>query len=66
MKIIKLSQQATIERQGKYGWEPETVFEPVFVAVGYIVIMTLHGITTLKYPLASISTLKRHLKKLSI
>ncbi|HDT5515092.1 hypothetical protein PGO25_15915 [Klebsiella aerogenes] len=48
MKFIKLSQQATVERQGKYGWEPGTVYEPVFVAAAHIVSMAPHGITTLK------------------
>lgn len=48
MKFIKLSQQATVERQGKYGWEPETAYEPVFVAAAHIVSMTPHGITTVK------------------
>ncbi|EOI2370516.1 hypothetical protein [Klebsiella aerogenes] len=48
MKFIKLSQQATVERQGKYGWVPETVYEPVFVAAAHIVSMAPHGITTVK------------------
>ncbi|HDT4368083.1 TPA: hypothetical protein QHL04_002660 [Klebsiella aerogenes] len=48
MKFLKLSQQATIDRQGKYGWEPETVYEPVFVAAAHIVSMDPHGITTVK------------------
>ncbi|HCM6938496.1 TPA: hypothetical protein N3097_000578 [Klebsiella aerogenes] len=48
MKFIKLSQQATIDRHGKYGWEPETVYEPVFVAAAHIVSMDPHGITTVK------------------
>ncbi len=48
MKFIKLSQQATVERQGKYGWEPETVYEPVFVAAGHIASMYFTGLTTLK------------------
>ncbi|EPF6612178.1 hypothetical protein RFG51_004831 [Klebsiella aerogenes] len=48
MKFIKLSQQVTVERQGEYGWEPETVYEPVFVVAAHIVSMTPHGITTVK------------------
>lgn len=48
MKFIKLSQQATVERQDKYGWVPETVYEPVFVAAAHIVSMAPHGITTVK------------------
>ncbi len=43
MKFIKLSQRGTVERQGKYGWEPETVYEPVFVAAGHIVIVSSPG-----------------------
>ncbi|HGY1897173.1 TPA: hypothetical protein ACNVPG_003044 [Klebsiella aerogenes] len=48
MIFLKLSQKTTIERQGKYGWEPGTVYEPVFVAAAHIVSMDPHGITTLK------------------
>lgn len=48
MKFIKLSQRGTVERQGKYGWEPETVYEPVFVAAGHIVSMFFAGVTILK------------------
>lgn len=36
MKIIKLEQHCTVERQGKFGWEPTTVYEPVFVAAAHI------------------------------
>lgn len=48
MKFIKLSQKATIERQGMYGWETETVYEPVFVVADHIVSMYFAGITILK------------------
>lgn len=48
MKFIKLSQKVTIERQGNYGWEPETVYEPVFVASEHIVSMYFAGLTILK------------------
>lgn len=48
MKFIKLSQRVTIERQGKYGWEPETIYEPVFVAAEHVVSMNFAGITILK------------------
>ncbi|HFE4603768.1 hypothetical protein [Klebsiella quasipneumoniae] len=48
MKFIKLSQRGTVERQGKYGWEPETVYEPVFVAAEHIVSMYFAGLTILK------------------
>ncbi|KLE93101.1 hypothetical protein [Klebsiella aerogenes] len=48
MIFLKLNQKTTIEHQGKYGWEPETVYEPVFVAAGHIVSMYFAGLTTLK------------------
>lgn len=48
MKFIKLSQKGTVEHQGKYGWVPETVYEPVFVSAEYIVSMYFAGLTTLK------------------
>ena len=32
----------------RYGWEPETVYEPVFVAAGHIVSMYFAGLTILK------------------
>ncbi|KJP58480.1 hypothetical protein SR71_08535 [Klebsiella aerogenes] len=48
MIFLKLNQKTTIERQGKYGWVPETVYEPVFVAAGHIVSMYFAGLTTLK------------------
>lgn len=48
MIFIKLNQTATIERQGKYGRVPETVYEPVFVAAEHIVSMYFAGLTTLK------------------
>lgn len=48
MKIIKLSQQCTIEKQGKYGWDPETVFEPIYIFVDHIETLTPAGITYIK------------------
>lgn len=48
MIFIKLNQKVTVEHQGKYGWEPETVYEPVFVAAEHIVSMFFAGLTTLK------------------
>ncbi|HHS9499454.1 hypothetical protein [Klebsiella pneumoniae] len=48
MIFLKLSQKVTIERQGEYGWEPETVYEPVFVAAEHIVSMYFAGLTSLK------------------
>ncbi|EPY4769137.1 hypothetical protein ACXDIJ_000315 [Klebsiella quasipneumoniae] len=47
MIFLKLSQKVTVERQGEYGWEPETVYEPVFVAAGHIVSMYFAGLTIL-------------------
>ncbi|MEX0554021.1 hypothetical protein AB3X32_12010 [Klebsiella grimontii] len=48
MIFLNLSQKATIGRQGKYGWEQETVYEPVFVAADHIISMFFAGLTVLK------------------
>lgn len=48
MKFIKLSQRATVEHQGKYGWEPETVYDPVFIAPDHIESMNSAGLTYLR------------------
>lgn len=48
MIFLKLSQKVTVERQGEYGWEPETICEPVFVAAEHIVSMYFAGLTILK------------------
>ncbi|MEN0615513.1 hypothetical protein [Klebsiella indica] len=48
MKIIKLSQRATVERQGKYGWESETIYEPIFVFADHIESMTSAGLTYIR------------------
>lgn len=48
MIFLKLTQKSTVERQGKYGWVPETVDEPVFVAADHIVSMYFAGVTILK------------------
>ncbi|HCB0886962.1 TPA: hypothetical protein SLH26_003296 [Klebsiella pneumoniae] len=48
MIFLKLSQKVTVERQGEYGWEPETVYEPVFVAAEHIASMYFAGLTILK------------------
>ncbi|HCD2036995.1 TPA: hypothetical protein NBJ69_004828 [Klebsiella pneumoniae] len=48
MIFLKLSQKVTVKRQGEYGWEPETVYEPVLVAAEHIVSMFFAGVTVLK------------------
>ncbi|EPL9836465.1 TPA: hypothetical protein QH255_003938 [Klebsiella pneumoniae subsp. pneumoniae] len=48
MKFIKLTQKIVVQHQGAYGWEPETVYEPVFVAAEHIVSMYFAGLTILK------------------
>lgn len=48
MNIIKLSQQCTVEKQGKHGWEPETVFEPIYIFVEHIETLAPAGITYIK------------------
>lgn len=48
MPIIKLTERSPIERQGKYGWESDTVLEPVYVVSEHIESFAWHGATTLK------------------
>lgn len=48
MKFIKLSQRATVERQGKYGWEAEKIYEPVFIATGHIESLSFAGLTCIR------------------
>ncbi|CAI2526648.1 Uncharacterised protein [Serratia ficaria] len=48
MTIIKLNQQCSVERQGKYGWEPGTVYEPIYIAVAHIESFSWGGMTYLK------------------
>ncbi|HBT4786581.1 TPA: hypothetical protein MB364_001921 [Klebsiella variicola subsp. variicola] len=48
MIFLKLTQKIVVQHQGAYGWEPETVYEPVFVAAGHIVSMFFAGVTILK------------------
>lgn len=48
MKIIKLYELATVERQGKYGWEPETIYEPIYIIAEHIESMKFAGNTILK------------------
>lgn len=46
--IIKLSQRATIEKQGKYGWESESIYEPIFINVDRIETFYFAGLTLIK------------------
>ncbi|EPK7525599.1 hypothetical protein P7S38_002457 [Klebsiella variicola] len=48
MKFIKLTQNSTVERQGKYGRETETVYDSVFIASDHIESMTPAGLTYLR------------------
>ncbi|TBO71578.1 hypothetical protein EXU18_14890 [Klebsiella pneumoniae] len=48
MIFLKLTQKIVVQHQGAYGWELETVYEPVFVAAGHIVSMYFAGVTILK------------------
>lgn len=48
MKFIKLTQNSTVEFQGKYGREYETVYSSVFIAPDHIESMTPAGLTYLK------------------
>ena len=48
MKFIKLTQNSTVEFQGKYGRESETVYDSVFIAPGHIESMTPAGLTYIR------------------
>lgn len=48
MKFIKLSQKGTVEHQGKYGWESETIYDPVFIVPDHIESMTTAGLTYIR------------------
>ncbi|HDU2912490.1 TPA: hypothetical protein RFJ16_002754 [Klebsiella pneumoniae] len=48
MKFIKLTQNSTVEFQGKYGRETETVYDSVFIAPGHIESMTPAGLTYIR------------------
>lgn len=48
MKIIKLDQLCTVERQGNYGWEASTINEPIYIVADYIESMYYSGNTTIK------------------
>ncbi|HDG9830353.1 TPA: hypothetical protein PGG69_000334 [Raoultella ornithinolytica] len=48
MIFLKLAQKVVVQHQGAYGWESETVYEPVFVAADHIISMFFAGITILK------------------
>lgn len=48
MKFIKLTQNSTVEFQGKYGRETETVYDSVFIAPDHIESMATAGITYIR------------------
>lgn len=48
MIFLKLTQNSTVEFQGKYGRETETVYDSVFIAPGHIESMTPAGLTYLR------------------
>lgn len=48
MKIIKLDQHCTIERQGEFGWEPGVVYEPIYVVADHIESLFYTGNTNLR------------------
>ncbi|EPK2203828.1 hypothetical protein MBR06_000131 [Klebsiella pneumoniae] len=48
MIFLKLTQNSTVEFQGKYGRESETVYDSVFIAPGHIESMTPAGLTYLR------------------
>ncbi|HHG1837992.1 TPA: hypothetical protein ACPURK_004985 [Klebsiella pneumoniae] len=48
MIFLKLTQNSTVEFQGIYGREYETVYDSVFIAPGHIESMTPAGLTYLR------------------
>lgn len=48
MIFLKLAQKVVVQHQGAYGWESDTVYEPVFVAADHIISMFFAGLTVLK------------------
>lgn len=48
MIFLKLAQKVVVQHQGAYGWDSETVYEPVFVAANHIISMFFAGLTVLK------------------
>ncbi|WP_371343839.1 hypothetical protein [Klebsiella quasipneumoniae] len=48
MKFIKLTQNSTVELQGKHGRESETVYDSIFIAPNHIESMTPAGLTYLR------------------
>ncbi|ENW7732284.1 hypothetical protein ACF1VI_001273 [Klebsiella pneumoniae] len=48
MIFLKLTQNSTVEFQGKYGRESETVYDSVFIAPDHIESMTPAGLTYLR------------------
>lgn len=48
MIFLKLTQNSTVEFQGKYGRETETVYDSVFIAPGHIESMTPAGLTYIR------------------
>ncbi|HCJ6653677.1 TPA: hypothetical protein NVL90_003311 [Klebsiella oxytoca] len=48
MIFIQLTQLSTVERQGKYDRETETVYDSVFIAPDHIESMTPAGITYIR------------------
>ncbi|EMF8385139.1 hypothetical protein V4E41_006026 [Klebsiella variicola] len=48
MIFLKLTQNSTVEFQGKYGRESETVYDSVFIASDHIESMTPAGLTYLR------------------
>ena len=46
--MIKLRQQVIIEKQGKYGWDQEAIYEPVWISQHQIESMAFGGLTHIK------------------
>lgn len=48
MRMIKLTQPCTVEKQGDYGWEASTIYEPIYIVLEHIESLIPHGHTSIK------------------
>ncbi|EPJ9743118.1 hypothetical protein LQE22_004295 [Klebsiella oxytoca] len=48
MKIIKLDQLCTVEREGEYGWEHDHISDPIYIVAAHIESFYYVGNTAIK------------------
>jgi hypothetical protein len=65
MKIIKLSQQATVSRpvDSIIGWEEKTIYEPIFIVAEHIESFLFAGVSHIKITSGEKIGVREHLKK---